>query len=174
MPGRSERGARDHEFGRRLHLRDREEFVSTHARHEGARAEAAHEVSRDRAYRCVAGGVALAVVDRLEVVDVTREDDDVKVLREPARQVLEEGAAVRKAGKDVLIREAVKRACVERDECPNTDVAGASEDYAEQQSARAERASPTTRMLETTAAIAPTVTAAHGPELIADRMTGTR
>ena len=71
------------------------------------------------------------VVDRLEVVDVTREDRDVVALREPARQVLEERPAVRKARQDVLIREAVKRACVECDQCPDTDVSDAPEGDAE-------------------------------------------
>jgi hypothetical protein len=54
MPGRSQRGARDHELAWRERLRDREEFVSTHACHERAGAEGMHEVSRYRADRCVA------------------------------------------------------------------------------------------------------------------------
>ena len=80
LPGRSQRGAWDHESGRRQGVHDGQELVSADASDERAGAEGVHKVSGHRADRRIASGVTLAVIDPLQVVDVTGEHRDVIAL----------------------------------------------------------------------------------------------
>src|SRR5689334_2630161 len=93
-PGQPEGGAGDRQIGRRCRLQDGEELVSTDPCNEGTGTERGDEALTDRSDGCVARGVALAVVDRLQAVDVAGHHRDAVVPEEPRRQVLEERPAV--------------------------------------------------------------------------------
>jgi hypothetical protein len=139
VPGQSEGRAGDRQIGRRCRLQDGEELVSTDPCNEGTGTERGHETLTDRSDGGVACGVALAVVDRLQAVDVAGHHRDAVVPGEPRRQVLEERPAVRKPGQDVLECQALERACVRRNERPNAKVGNAPEEAAQERNTGVER-----------------------------------